>query len=74
MLAKMCFVTVTAEMLADLHARFSPYFRPKVEVSQFPPHLLPTPKLKTDTVVEDTCTHIKSLQPSQSSLLVLLLS
>lgn len=48
MLAKMCFVTVTAEMLTDLHARFSSYFRPKVEVSQFPPHLLPKPKLKTD--------------------------
>lgn len=68
MLAKMYFFTVTAEMLTI--CKVLSILQTKSR-GQFPPHFLPTPKLKTDTVAEDTCTHIK---PPQSSLLVLLLS
>lgn len=74
-LAKMCYATVTAEMLTDIYPKVLSILQAKTRgksASTSADDLLPTPKLKIDTVAEDTCIHVELPQPPQSSLPVVL--
>lgn len=71
----MCYATVTAEMLTDIYPKALSTLQAKTRgksASTSADDLLPTPKLKIDTVAEDTYIHVELPQPPQSSLPVLL--